>query len=100
MTFLSGVVPEFWGSAVIVPLYTGKGERKKCRNYRGIRLLSVVGKIYAGILIFIRVRRVTQDLIDDEQGGFREGRGYAGQIFRLKQISEKHEKKVECMWVL
>ena len=38
----------------------GKGERNECKNYRGIRLLSAVGKIYAGILIN-RVRRVTGD---------------------------------------
>ena len=43
MAFESGVVPEDWGSAVIVPLYKGKGERTEC--------LSVVGKIYAGILV-------------------------------------------------
>ena len=42
---------EDWRSAVIVPLYKGKGERSECKNYRGISLLSVVGKIYAGILV-------------------------------------------------
>ena len=59
---------------MIVPLFKGKGEVTECKNYRGISLLSVVGKIYAGILID-RVRRVTVGLIDDEQGVFREGRG-------------------------
>ena len=29
MTFESGVVPEDWRSAVIVPMYKGKGERTK-----------------------------------------------------------------------
>ena len=47
----SGVVPEDWRSAVIVPLYKGKGERNECKNCRGVSLLSVAGKIYAGILI-------------------------------------------------
>ena len=28
MAFQSGVVPEDWRSAVIVPLYKGKGERE------------------------------------------------------------------------
>ena len=37
MTYKSGVMPE--------PLYKGKGERTECKNYRGIRLLNVVGKI-------------------------------------------------------
>ena len=37
-------MPEDWKSAVI-------GERTGCKNYRGISLLSVVGKMYAGILV-------------------------------------------------
>ena len=51
MAFESGVAPEDWKSAVIVPLYNSKGELTKCRNYRGIILLSGVGKILPGILI-------------------------------------------------
>ena len=51
MAFESDVVPEDWKSDVIVPLYKGKGERNECKNYRGISLISVAGKIYAGILI-------------------------------------------------
>ena len=46
MAFESGVVPEDWGSAVIVPLYKDKEERSECKNYKGINLLSMVGKIY------------------------------------------------------
>ena len=60
MAFESGVVPEDCWSAVIIQMY-----KNKCENYRGISLLSVVGKIYAGILIN-RVWRVTGGLIDDE----------------------------------
>ena len=32
---------------------------------------------------------MTGGLIDDEQGGFREGRGCVDQMFTLKQIGEK-----------
>ena len=74
MTFESGVVSEDWRSDVIVLLHKGKGERTECKHYRGISLLSMVGKIYAEILVD-RVRRMTGVLIDDEQGGFRAGRG-------------------------
>ena len=42
---------EDWRSAVVIPLYKGKGERTEYKKYRGISLLRVVGKIYAGILI-------------------------------------------------
>ena len=57
---------------MIVPLYKGKGERNECKNYRDIRLLIMVGNIYLRILVN-RVHRVTEGLIDDEQGGFRVG---------------------------
>ena len=42
-----------WRSVVILLLYKVKGERTECKNYRGVRLLSVVGDIYAGILVSI-----------------------------------------------
>ena len=51
MTFEIGVVPEDLRYAVIVSLCKGKGEMTECKNYRGISLLSVVHKIYAGILV-------------------------------------------------
>ena len=51
MAFESDFVPEDWRSAVIVPQYKGKGEGSECKNYRGISLLSVVLKIFAGIIL-------------------------------------------------
>ena len=67
-------------------------ERTECSNYRSITLLSVVGKIYAELLVF-RVRKVTEGLINDEQGEFRAGKGCVDQIFTLKQIREKAQEK-------
>ena len=92
MAFESDAVPEDLRSAVIVPLYNGKGEMIKCKKYRGMSLLSVVSNIYADILVH-RVRSVTGGLIDDKQGGFRAGRGYVDQIFTLIQIDEKAREK-------
>ena len=95
MAFESDVVAEDWRS-VIVPLYKGKGEWTQCKNYRCIGLISVVRKIYMGILVD-RVHRMTENLFDDDKGGFREGRGCVDQIFTLKQIGGKHKRKnVEC----
>ena len=58
---------------MIVPLYKCKGESLNVR-IRGISLLSVVGKIYAGVLVD-RVHRVTGGSIDDEQGVLEQGGG-------------------------
>ena len=63
MDFGSGFVPEDRRLPLIVLLYKGKVENTECKNYRGISL-SMVGKIYAGILVD-RVQ-VTGGLIDDE----------------------------------
>ena len=52
----------------------------------------MVGKIYAEILVD-RVPRVTEGLIDDEQGGFRAESGCVDQIFTLKQMGEKAREK-------
>ena len=70
MSFESGGVPKDWRSAVVVPLYKNKKERTECRNYRGISLLSVVAKIYSGILVY-RVLGVTEGVIDDDRGSFK-----------------------------
>ena len=64
-------------------LYKVKDEKTECKNYRGINLLSVVGKIYKGILVNW-VCGVTEGLIDDDQGGFRSGSMFVDLIFNLK----------------
>ena len=90
--FESGIVPADWKKAVIVPLYKGKGEKAECKNYRGISLLSIVGKVY-GMILTERMRKITDGMIGDEQGGFRPGRGCVDQVFAVRQISEKAREK-------
>ncbi len=58
----------------MVPLYKGKGDKHECTSFRGRSLLIIVGKVYGKGLIE-RVREGTEEMIRDEQGGFRRGRG-------------------------
>ena len=51
----------------------------------------MVGKIYAGIIVDI-VRKVTEGLIDDVQGGLRAGR-YVDQTLTLRQVGEKTRER-------
>ena len=96
--FLAGCVPLDWRSACIVPLYKGKGDKFVCSNFRGISLLSVVGKLYGRVLIR-RVREGTEGVIREEQGGFQKGKGCVDQIFAVRQICEKFvEKGREVFW--
>ena len=91
-------VPSDWMRAIIVPLYKGKGDRSDCKNYRGISLLSVPGKVY-GRLLIERVQGMTEGLIGEEQCGFRSGRGCVDQIFAVKQLSEKFVSKSKNLYV-
>ena len=47
-------IPENWRNSLLVVLYKEKGPKNDCSNYRGISLLSVVGKILSCI-IFKRI---------------------------------------------
>ena len=83
--FILSIVPVDWVIACMVPLYKGKGDVHECSNFRGIRLLSVVGKVYGRVLIN-RIRDKTENVIAEVQGGFRRGRGCTDQIFIVRQI--------------
>ena len=83
----SGKTPQEWREAIIIPIYK-KGCRTECGNYRGISLLSVVGKIYARI-VSDRLKVLTNALVMDEQEGFRAGRGCIDQVFAVRQVFEK-----------
>ena len=61
-----GVVPNDWRKALIIPIHK-KGSRLECSNYRGISLLSVIGKLYARVLND-RVKMMTEEKAMDEQG--------------------------------
>ena len=65
----------------MVPLYKGKGDMYEFSNFRGISLLSVVGKVYGRVLIN-RIRDKTENVISEVQGGFRRGRECTDQIFK------------------
>ena len=45
------------------------------------------------------ISRVIEGFIDDEQGGFRAGRGCVDQTFTPNQIGEKVREKKRRVWV-
>ena len=83
---------------MIVPLYKGKGERSECGNYRGISLLSVVGKLYGRDLIE-RIKRKTNNSLSVEQCGFIDERGYVDQIFCLQNLIENSLERNRKLYV-
>ena len=56
-------------------------------DYRGICLLNVGYKLFSAV-INRRLMRFCEEngIVDDEQGGFREGRGCVDQIYSLYSV--------------
>ncbi len=82
----SGTVSLGWQIGVVVPLFK-KGDRRVCSNYRGITLLSLPGKVYARVLER-RIRPIVEPRIQEEQCGFRPGRGTLDQLYTLSRVLE------------
>ena len=81
-----GTVPLDWQTGVVVPLFK-KGDRRMCSNYRGITLLSLPGKVYSRVLER-RIRPIVEPRIQEEQCGFRPGRGTLDQLYTLRRVLE------------
>ncbi|XDV43830.1 hypothetical protein PO909_012233 [Leuciscus waleckii] len=80
----SGTVPLDWQTRVVVPLFK-KGNRRVCSNYRWITFLSLPGKVYARVLER-RIWPIVEPRIQEEQCGFRPGRGTLDQLYTLSRV--------------
>lgn len=72
---------------MITPIYK-KGDKKECKNFRGISVLNTAYKILSFILCE-RLKPYLINIIGDYQCGFRPGKSTTDQIFTLRQILEK-----------
>ena len=87
--FDNSIFPSSWRLETITSIFK-KGRRKNPSNYRGISLLSNLGKVLTGILNIRVVRWVEEEFILSEcQEGFRKGRSTVDYIFVLKTIVDK-----------
>ena len=77
------VTPENWSEAVIVNLYKD-GDRCDADNYRGISLLSCLGKIYSSLWAN-RLSSHFENVLDDAQGGFRKHRSTVDDALALRE---------------
>ena len=46
-----GAVSQDTRDSKIITLYKNKGDRNDCNNYRGISLLSIVGKVFVRVIL-------------------------------------------------
>ena len=77
------------------------GDKRDTSNYRGITLLSIVGKVY-GQVINERLMKWCEanGILVEEQGGFRPHRGCPDQLFSLVEILQIRGKKVPFVVLL
>ena len=75
----------------IVSLFK-KGDPEVPGNYRGITLLSVVGKIYCKILSNrLVVKLESEGTLHEGQAGFRFGRSCLDNVFTLNEIANSRQ---------
>ena len=84
--FDSGEFPGEWAVGIIVILFKGS-EKTDLNNYRGITLLSVIGKLLVGMLN----ERLTEfvekfKIVNENQAGFRKGYRTTDHIFTLFSV--------------
>ena len=83
-----GSVPQDMKDCNIVTLYKNKGSRSDCNNYRGISLLSVVGKLIARVIL-VRLQLLAERIYPESQCGFRAERSTIDMVFSVRQLQEK-----------
>jgi len=104
LCFLSGIVPSLWLKGVIVPIPKGSNKDPNVPlNYRGICLLSCFAKLYSSVLnMRITTFCEEEDILVDEQNGFRKDRSCIDHIFSLSTIvtnSLNESKSVYCSFI-
>ena len=77
-----------WTQSLAIPL-SKKGKLKQCQNYRTISLISHPSKIMLRIILN-RLKTKAEELLAEEQAGFRPDRSSVEQIFYGQVIIEKH----------
>ena len=83
-----GEMPQEWKDAIIKVLYK-KGDRSNCNNYRGISLLSHVGKVLAKTITNrLSAFCEANEILPEEQCGFRPGRSTVCMLFVVRRLQE------------
>ena len=71
-----------------------KGNLRKCENHRTLSLICQSSKILLRIILN-RLTSKAEEVISEEQAGFRKGRSTTEQIFNYRNLIEKHLKSLK-----
>jgi hypothetical protein len=85
-------VPADWKRGQLVPIFKG-GTESALGDYRGITLMSVVGKVLEGVVL-ARIEKWMEKAggLSDAQGGFRAGRGTADLIWLVSEVIQRRRE--------
>ena len=86
-----GEVPQDMRDAKIVALLKNKADRSDCNNYREISLLSVVGKVFARVVLD-RLQILADRIYPESQCGFKSGRSIVDMIFSVRQLQKEMQE--------
>ena len=83
-----GEVPQDMHDAKIITLFKNKDGHSDCNNYYGISLLSVVGKVFARVVLAI-LQTLADLIYPESQCDFRSGRSTVDMIFSVRQLQRE-----------
>ena len=93
-----GSVPQDMKDSNIITLYKNKGDCSDCNNYRGISLLSVIGKMFAHIILH-RLQILADRIYPESQSGFHSKRSTIDMIFSLCKLQEKCREQNQPLYL-
>ena len=102
----SGIIPSDWCISLISPLYKNTGPKDEANNYRGISLISCIGKLFTALInkrleLYIK----NNQLLGEEQAGFRPNYSTTDHIFVLNSVIDlylnkfKRKKRLFCAFI-
>ena len=99
----TGIIPTEWTVGIIKPLYKNKGDINDVNNYRGITLLSCLGKLFTSILnTRLYTYLTSENILGNEQVGFRPKHSTLDHIFALQILSNYYiseKRQLYCAFV-
>ena len=95
----TGHVPFEWCVGLIVPIFKKKGSHFDPNNYRGITLLSCLGKLFT-LCLNTRLTKFATDrhIIGEEQTAFREGYSTMDNAFVLNELINLYLHKKQRLY--
>ena len=92
----TGQWPTPWTQSLIITL-PNKGNLRQCQNYRTISLKSHASEVMLKVILN-RLKPHAEEIMAEEQAGFRCERSMTELIFNLRVLSEKYSQHQQCIY--